>query len=155
MNKKSLLVVAIIFFAGLLNAQSFSKSEQKVIDAVKSYWSDSVGKDKNAWIDAFHDSYKGWDVDNKVVSTKENNMKWINYSWGKSTTLFWDITPIGVVLHNDIAVVHYYYTTIDKDKESGKETTTKGKWTDVILNDGGEWKLVADHGGKIESTTSE
>tara|TARA_B100000809_G_scaffold77091_1_gene74872 strand:+ start:369 stop:836 length:468 start_codon:yes stop_codon:yes gene_type:complete len=155
MNKKSLLVVAIIFFAGLLNAQSFSKSEQKVIDAVKSYWSDSVGKDKNAWIDAFHDSYKGWDVDNKVVSTKENNIKWINYSWGKSTTLFWDITPIGVVLHDDIAVVHYYYTTIDKDKKSGKETTTKGKWTDVILNDGGEWKLVADHGGKIESTTSE
>ena len=153
MNKNSLLVIAIIFFAGLLNAQSFSKSEQKVIDAVKSYWSDSVGKDKNAWIDAFHDSYKGWDVDNKVVSTKENNIKWINYNWGKSTSLFWDITPIGVVLHNDIAVVHYYYTTIDKDKKSGKETTTKGKWTDVILNDGGEWKLVADHGGKIESTT--
>ena len=155
MNKKSILVVAIIFFAGLLNAQSFSKAEQKVIDAVKSYWSDSVGKDKNAWIDAFHDSYKGWDVDNKVVSTKENNIKWINYNWGKSTSLFWDITPIGVVLHDDIAVVHYYYTTIDKDKVSGKETTTKGKWTDVILNDGGEWKLVADHGGKIESTTSE
>jgi len=47
MNKNSLLVIAIIFFAGLLNAQSFSKAEQKVIEGVESYWSDFAGKDKN------------------------------------------------------------------------------------------------------------
>ena len=56
-------------------------------------------------------------------------------------------------MHDDIAVVHYYYTTITKNKKNGKKTTEKGKWTDVIINDRGKWKLVADHGGKIESNT--
>ena len=91
----------------------------------------------------------------EAINTKKDNVKWINYSWGKNAVLFWDITPIGVVLHDDIAVVHYYYTTISKDKKSGKETTDKGRWTDVILKDGGKWRLVADHGGKTESKTGE
>ena len=92
---------------------------------------------------------------NEYINTKKDNIKWNNYTWGKDEALFWNITPIGVVLHDDIAVVHYYYTTISKNKKNGKKTTEKGKWTDVIINDGGKWKLVADHGGKIESNTEE
>ena len=149
------LLISLFFLPNFMIGQSFSKAEQKVIDAVEDYWSDFAGKDKDKWLDTFHGSYKGWDVGSEVINTKEDNVKWNNYTWGKDAILFWNITPIGVVLHDDIAVVHYYYTTISKNKKSGKETTEKGRWTDVILNDGGKWRLVADHGGKTESKIEE
>lgn len=149
------LLISLFFLPNFMIGQSFSKAEQKVIDAVESYWSDFAGKDKNKWQNVFHDSYKGWEVENEYINTKKDNIKWNEYTWGKNEVLFWNITPIGVVLHDDIAVVHYYYTTISKNKKNGKKTTEKGKWTDVIINDGGKWKLVADHGGKTESNTEE
>ena len=149
------ILISLFMLPNIMIGQSFSKAEQKVIEGVESYWSDFAGKDKNKWLDDFHDSYKGWSVGSEFLNTKEDNIKWNNYTWGKDEVLFWDITPIGVVLHDNIAVVHYYYTTISKNKNNGKETTEKGKWTDVIINDGGKWKLVADHGGKTESNTEE
>ena len=149
------ILISLFMLPNIIIVQSFSKAEQIVIEGVESYWSDFSGKDKNKWLDDFHDSYKGWDVGSEFLNTKKDNIKWNNYTWGKDEVLFWDITPIGVVLHDNIAVVHYYYTTISKNKKNGKETTEKGKWTDVIINDGGKWKLVADHGGKTESKTEE
>ena len=149
------ILISLFMLPNIMIGQSFSKAEQIVIEGVESYWSDFSGKDKNKWLDDFHDSYKGWDVGSEFLNTKKDNIKWNNYTWGKDEVLFWDITPIGVVLHDNIAVVHYYYTTISKNKKNGKETTEKGKWTDVIINDGGKWKLVADHGGKTESKTEE
>ena len=149
------ILISLFMLPNIIIGQSFSKAEQIVIEGVESYWSDFSGKDKNKWLDDFHDSYKGWDVGSEFLNTKKDNIKWNNYTWGKDEVLFWNITPIGVVLHDNIAVVHYYYTTISKNKKNGKETTEKGKWTDVIINDGGKWKLVADHGGKTESKTEE
>ena len=149
------ILISLFMLPNIIIGQSFSKAEQIVIEGVESYWSDFSGKDKNKWLDDFHDSYKGWDVGSEFLNTKKDNIKWNNYTWGKDEVLFWDITPIGVVLHDNIAVVHYYYTTISKNKKNGKETTEKGKWTDVIINDGGKWKLVADHGGKTETKTEE
>ena len=147
------ILISLFMLPNIMIGQSFSKAEQKVIEGVESYWSDFAGKDKNKWLDDFHDSYKGWSVGSEFLNTKKDNIKWNNYTWGKDEVLFWDITPIGVVLHDNIAVVHYYYTTISKNKKNGKETTEKGRWTDVIINDGGKWRLVADHGGKTESKT--
>ena len=149
------ILISLFMLPNIMIGQSFSKAEQEVIEGVESYWADFNGKDKNKYQNVFHDSYKGWDVGSEYINTKKDNIKWNDYTWGKDEVLFWNITPIGVVLHDDIAVVHYYYTTISKNKKNGKKTTEKGKWTDVIINDGGKWKLVADHGGKIESNTEE
>ena len=149
------ILISLFMLPNIMIGQSFSKAEQEVIEGVESYWADFNSKDKKRWQNVFHDSYKGWDVGSEYINTKKDNIKWNDYTWGKDESLFWHITPIGVVLHDDIAVVHYYYTTISKNKKNGKKTTEKGKWTDGIINDGGKWKLVADHGGKIESNTEE
>ena len=149
------ILISLFMLPNIMIGQSFSKAEQEVIEGVESYWADFNSKDKKRWQNVFHDSYKGWSVENEYINTKKDNIKWNDYTWGKDESLFWHITPIGVVLHDDIAVVHYYYTTISKNKKNGKKTTEKGKWTDVIINDRGKWKLVADHGGKIESNTEE
>ena len=154
MKKKLSLIITFIVLGCMLNAQSFSKAEQKVIDAVNDYWSLS-SKNKKAWKDTFHDSYKGWNKNNETLSNKSMVSKWIDYNWGKDDVLFWNINPIGVQLYDDIAIAHYYYMTIEKNKETGKSTTSKGRWTDVLMNVKGSWKLISDHGGKKESKTDD
>ena len=151
MKKKLSLIMTFTVLGCMLNAQSFSKAEQKVIDAVNEYWSLSADKDKQGWKDTFHDSYKGWNKNNEALSNKSMVSKWIDYNWGKDDVLFFNINPIGVQLYDDIAIAHYYYMTIEKNKESEKSTTSKGRWTDVLMNVKGSWKLISDHGGKKES----
>ena len=155
MKNNLTLIVAFIFLSCLLNAQTFSKAEQKVISAVKDYWSVSVGKNKEEWKDIFHDSYRGWNKSREALSNKAMVSKWIDYNWGKSQNLFWSINPIGVQLYEDVAIVHYYYMMIDKDKKTGKETTSNGRWTDILMNVKGNWKLISDHGGEKDSKSDE
>tara|TARA_Y100001970_G_scaffold51919_1_gene65621 strand:+ start:275 stop:736 length:462 start_codon:yes stop_codon:yes gene_type:complete len=152
--KKLSIAFAFTFIFSTLCAQTFSKAEQKVLDAVNKYWSLS-NNDKKAWKNTFHDSYRGWNKSNEALSNKSMVSKWIDYNWGKSEVLFWSINPIGVQIYDDIAIVHYYYMTIDKNKETEKSTTSKGRWTDILMNVKGSWKLVSDHGGKNDSKTEQ
>jgi len=133
-----------------IGAQSFSKAEKKVISAVNDYWALWEGDNKEAYLNTFHKSYKGWDINDGFVSNKEALVKQVDYRWGKNESLFREITPVGVVLHDDIAIVHYYYILVVKNKETSKTTTWNGRWTDILINDGGKWKLIADHGGNKE-----
>ncbi|MAV71015.1 MAG: hypothetical protein CMG04_09905 [Candidatus Marinimicrobia bacterium] len=152
--KKMTFAIILSLLGMMLNAQTFSKAEQKVIDAVSEYWSLS-NKDKKAWKNTFHESYRGWNKNNEALSNKSMVSKWIDYNFGKDEVLFWNINPIGVQLYDDIAIVHYYYMTITKDRENGKSTTSNGRWTDILMNVKGSWKIVSDHGGKKESKSQE
>jgi len=153
--KDKYFITIIIVLGCFINAQSYSKAEQKVIDAVNDYWEISAGSDKKAWKDVFHDSYKGWNKSSEALSNKTMVSKWIDYNWGKDEVLYWNINPIGVQLYDNFAIVHYYYMIVDKNKETEKSTTSTGRWTDVLINVKGKWKLLSDHGGKKESKTQE
>ena len=41
------------------------------------------------------------------------------------------------------------------DKKTGKETTSNGRWTDILMNVKGNWKLISDHGGEKDSKSDE
>ena len=75
------ILISLFMLPNIMIGQSFSKAEQKVIEGVESYWSDFAGKDKNKWLDDFHDSYKGWYVGSELLNTKKDNIKCNNYTW--------------------------------------------------------------------------
>jgi len=43
--------------------------------------------------------------------------------------------------------VHYYYTYLYKDVE-GKQKTSQGRWTDILMKQGNKWVMIGDHGGQ-------
>ena len=149
------MLISTLLVPNFMVAQSYSKAEQKVINAVNDYWAIFFGKNKDEWIKVFHKSYKGWRINREFLINKEALVKEIDYNWGKSDNLYWSVTPIGVQLYDDIAIVHYYYNIIDKNKKTSKITTEKGRYTDILLNDRGKWKIISDIGGKTESKTEE
>ena len=89
---KWILAIIISFFMlpNTIIGQSFSKEEQKVIEGVESYWADFNSKDKKRWQNVFHDSYKGWSVENEYINTKKDNINGMTIL-GEKMNLFFGI----------------------------------------------------------------
>jgi hypothetical protein len=49
-----------------------------------------------------------------------------------------------IKVHGNVAVVHYYITAIEETSEG--PTATKARWTDVLMNQGNKWVMIADNG---------
>jgi hypothetical protein len=49
----------------------------------------------------------------------------------------------------NVALIHYYYSKLKT--ADAKETTERGRWTDVWINEGGKWLLIADSGGALST----
>ena len=60
-----------------------------------------------------------------------------------------EVTPVGMGIHGDVAVVHYYFTYAYESPD-GKRGSDRGRWTDVLVKQGDKWVLFADHGGSSE-----
>ena len=57
-----------------------------------------------------------------------------------------EIKPVGINIHDNVAIVQYYYSRILSDVE-GKEKTISGRWTDVLMKQEDKWVMIGDHGG--------
>jgi len=64
----------------------------------------------------------------------------------KSKSLFYDIQPLAIKIHGNVAIVHYSYTNVFKSGEE-KEKVEQGRWTDILLKQGDKWVMIGDHGG--------
>jgi ketosteroid isomerase-like protein len=95
----------------------------------------------------YHDDYKGWDYDSPLPAGKASSEKWLTYASENYNWIIHELTPAAIVIVDDVAVVHYYYTAVFADLDGEKENTD-GRWTDILMKDGDAWKLIADHGGR-------
>jgi len=73
--------------------------------------------------------------------------KFVEYEFKTSKTVLSDIRPVGIGIFGDIAIVDYYYVPIYKDAE-GKEKSSSGRWTDILMKQGDKWVMIGDHGGR-------
>ena len=57
-----------------------------------------------------------------------------------------ELYPLSFVVHGDMAVVHYLYTLAVQTRDK-KVVVTNGRYTDVLVRDGTQWKFISWHGG--------
>ena len=93
-----------------------------------------------------HDDYMGWSVDAPMPASKASSNKWMSFWAANNSIAMYEITPLTILIHGDVAVAHYYYSSVSKDKE-GKMDNVQGRWTDILVKQGDRWVLFADHGG--------
>jgi len=146
----SFLFVILFLFTSvnLLNAQTWSAEQQDVWAGVQKYWEASASGNVQSFIDYFDDSYSGWSYVSKVPQGKEVSRKWIEEDMKNTSTVLYDISPLAIWVQGDFAFVHYYYAQIQKDKETSKNESSDGNWTDILMKKNGKWMLVGDHGGR-------
>jgi len=153
----SLFVVsfAVIVFSGNSFAQQWTSEQKDVWAGVQKYWEVASSGNAQAFMEYFDNSYKGWNYQAKVPQDKANTSKWIHYDSKTYTTAVYTITPVAIWVKGNFAFADYYYSELDKNKETGKIENNSGKWTDILMKEGGVWKLIGDHGGRTSKPSSD
>lgn len=94
----------------------------------------------------FHPDYLGWYNQSALPSDKTEIKKWIGHDHKTTKVLIQSYKPVGIKIHDNVAIVHYYYERLIKDAE-GKEKHEQGHWTDTWKKENNKWLLIGDHGG--------
>ncbi len=146
-----LLMVALAFLVSpAVVAQEWSAEQTEVWAAVQGIWDLSLQEDPAAMIATIHPDYMGWSYSGDYPNGKEATAKWMEYNFTKYKWVLFDLKPMAITVDGDFAIVHYFYTGIYTDLTKEEDDTTKGRWTDVYKKEGGNWLLIADHGGRTK-----
>lgn len=146
---KHSVLIALAVFCIAPAAQSdtrWSTEQKEVWQAVKTCTDYFHKKDLEKARSCVHEDFKGWLYAEPVPRSKDYFKSIVPYFVETRTIHAADLRPIEIVVHNETAVVHYSYIEISTDKQSN-ETIEQGRWTDVLVKDGGRWVWIADHGG--------
>jgi ketosteroid isomerase-like protein len=148
MKKLLVLIVLLMPFLFLSNiqAQQWTAEQKEVWKSVETYNQLSANRDA-AFINYFDDSYRGWEYESDMPETKESVKKFIDNRDPNFKNIFYTITPASIWVNGNFAYVHYFYTSVNADKD-GKRNWEKGRWTDILMKKGDKWIMVGDHGGK-------
>ncbi len=147
---RCLTLVSAGLLLGLANqarAQEWSPAQKEVWQNVEAYWKLAAAGNVDGFLSYFHDDYVGWENRQALPLTKAEVRTWIEHQFKTSTNVLYQIKPVAIVIHGDIAFADYYYTEVDRGAD-GKETTEAGTWTDILMKQGDRWVLIGDHGGK-------
>jgi len=142
----SLLSLALAVFAGAASAQTWNPDQQEIWKFEEQQWKMAKEKDLS-WIDKMvHPNLSYWDVDRPAPQNKASLLRWNRYSNTNATVLEQELFPISVTITGNIAVVQYGYSIARENYKKDRETVT-GRYTDILVKEGGRWLFIAWAGG--------
>ncbi len=144
------VIIALVMFgslAGTLQAQEWSGKQKEVWSNISTYWDLFAKGDADGMLSYFHADYNGWDVNDPLPSGKASTEKGLKHFLAGNQIVLHRIQPVAINVQGNFAIVHYYYNMTIKNAE-GKESSSGGRWTDILRKEGDKWMLIGDHGGR-------
>lgn len=120
-------------------------SHAEVWRGVQAYWSRWAARDLDGFLALHHDAYSGWSHDGPMHRNKASTRDWVGHTLRTRQLVTYDISAVDIKIHGGVAVVHYYYSTLETQGQ-GEERRRVGRRTDVLMRQGERWLLIADHG---------
>ena len=122
-------------------AQTWSAEQQAVLAVVEQSWVDDLAEDAT-WIDRLaHPEVLSWGSNYPVPRDQEVSRRWSEYGDENNNALIHTVSPVGVAVRGDAAVVHYYATVGGENREGERETVVS-RCTDTLTRDGGTWRYL-------------
>ena len=141
-----LAVLCLVVLPTLAAAQTWNAEQQEVWKLEEQQWQMSKDKDVS-WIDKMvHPNISYWDVDQPGPQNKASLVRWNRYNNTNATVLEQELFPISLTITGNIAVVQYRYSVARENYKKERETAT-GRYTDVLVKEGGRWLFIAWSGG--------
>ena len=141
---------ALLFVAGAALAQMDDQANDQadVWAQIELQWNMAEKKDAK-WIDRLlTEDFSGWSKDSPAPRGKVSTKMWTRFNQQVSEMLAHELYPLSIVVHDDVAVAHYMFTSADKQKtRDGKIETTHGRYTDILVRTDDGWKFLAWAGG--------
>tara|TARA_B110000263_G_C14964823_1_gene354306 strand:- start:28 stop:480 length:453 start_codon:yes stop_codon:yes gene_type:complete len=126
--------------------QNSTDDHAAVWASIEEIW-DAQERGDDDWVDArLSADFMSWPAASLAPRNKASTRMWARFNADQSKGLAHELYPLSIVVHGDVAVVHYLYSTVIQAKSKTNESTTGG-YTDVLVRDNGAWKFISWHGG--------
>jgi hypothetical protein len=140
------LVVALAALAGVASAQTWGPEQQEIWRVEEQQWKMGAEKDLS-WVDKMaHPNLTYWETGRPAPQNKASLARWSRYDSANSSVLEQELFPISITITGNVAVVQYHYMTARENLKKERETVT-GRYTDVLIKEGGRWLFLAFAGG--------
>lgn len=145
----------------LLAAAAFAQDEERpgaaapasdqadVWAVVEAQWN-AEANDDSRWHEKYlTEDFSGWSSNSPAPRSRTSTMMWDRYTDKQGSLEEHELYPLAIVVHGDVAVAHYLYSSAYEDKD-GESEITNGRYTDVLVRTEDGWKFLAWHGGDDE-----
>jgi len=117
-----------------------------VWSAVETIWS-AQESDDDDWVEEMLSAdFMGWPHNSPAPRSKSSVRMWHRFDQEQTNGITHELYPLSIVVHGDMAIVHYLYTNAVQTKDK-KTDVSSGRYTDVLVRDDGAWKFISWHGG--------
>lgn len=140
-------IAGLAFLAsGTVLAQGTIDDQAAVWEAVEAIWEAQENGD-HEWIETMLSAdFMGWPNSSPAPRTRGSVRLWNKYEQDLSEGVAHELFPLSIVVHGDMAVVHYLYMNATRARDKNT-SVSNGRYTDVLVRDDGAWKFIAWHGG--------
>ena len=92
------------------------------------------------------DEFTGWGTKSPAPRNKTSTQKWNKFGKQMGRMIEYELYPLSITVHENVAIAHYLYSSAFKDKE-GEIEVNNGRFTDVLVRTEDGWLFIAWHGG--------
>ena len=147
-------ILTAVFLLGTGTALAQTAPENQLNDQadvwalVEQQWTAEEKGDKK-WMDKLlTDDFSGWGKGSPAPRSKASTKMWNRFNEQISNMVAHELYPLSIVVHGDVAIAHYMYTSANKMKgKNGKIETSNGRYTDILVRTDDGWKFLAWAGG--------
>lgn len=116
--------------------------------AVERIW--ETAENNGNWVESMLSAdFMGWPNTSPAPRSKASVRMWNRFEQEQTNGITHELYPLSIVVHGDMAVVHYLYTNAVQTRDK-KTEVSNGRYTDVLVRDNGAWKFISWHGGDDE-----
>ena len=90
--------------------------------------------------------FVGWPSESPAPRSRASVRLWNRFQISQTKGIAHELYPLSIVVHGDMAVVHYLYTSAVETRDKKTEVTS-GRYTDVLVRADDGWKFISWHGG--------
>jgi len=149
-----MLILATVFLVGPGTSMAQTPGNEQADDQadvwskVEQQWAAEEKGDKK-WLDELlTEDFSGWSKGSPAPRGKASTKMWNRFSEQVSEMVAHELYPLSIVVHDDVAIAHYMYTSASKENsKEGKIETKNGRYTDILVRTDDGWKFISWAGG--------
>ena len=143
---KYVFAAAALLLSGFAAAQDAGADQASVWAAVEKQWNEVEGGNKKWMDELLADDFTGWPKNSPAPRNKASTKMWNRFNESQGKLVAHELYPLAIVVHDDVAVAHYLYTSAYKNKD-GEVEMNNGRYSDVLVRTEDGWRFLTWHGG--------
>lgn len=143
------LFAACCIWCGEALAQDDAEDRADVWSVIEQQW-DAVENGDRKWTERFlSDDFSGWPKNSPAPRNKASTKMWDRFNDTQGEAVAHELYPLAIVIHGDVAIAHYLYTSAFKERDGDVEVNN-GRYSDILIRTPEGWKFLSWHGGDNE-----